>query len=398
MSIRALTKKFKPLGGKLEEVSFLIVDDESLMQVMVRQMLRDNGALNMRFADSGIEAFHMLKAQPSQVVITDWHMPRMTGAELLQAIKNDPELFTIQVLLISSERSPLWVLHAFEEGVDGFLVKPFNPKDLLQAVLKLLDKGASAGKRRVDEVIRLKLMGHFQEAIELGEQLLGEEGEGEVSMALADCHYRTGQLDKALERAEAAMEKNPDSKTMSLMGKIHMEKGNFEEAVAILQQAVDKNSLNFTSRMELATALIKGDRIEDGRKLLDAAAEEKLTDMNLVELAKCYLLCTDVERAAALLNQSRDPLPQTAPIFNACGAALWKRGSREEGLKLYKKCIKISPDYSNAHYNLGLAYCLMGSYVEAKTALESAIRLKPDLKAAKELLDYVKQKQPTSVQ
>ena len=390
--MKSLSKKFKPFGGVLEDISFLIVDDESLMQVMIRQMLRDCGATNLRFADSGIEAYQSLKTHRSQVVITDWHMPRMTGPELLQAIKSDPELFDIKVLMISGERSPLWVLHAFEEGVDGFMVKPFNQKALMESVLKMLGKRAGTGKRKVDEVIRLKLMGNFQEAINLGEQMLGDEDEGEISAVLAECHYRTGQYDKALEKANAAMAKNPSSKTMGLVGKIQVEQGNFEQAIAALQEAVEKNPLSFNAKMELATALIKAERMDEARGILNAQEADKLTDMNLVELARCYLLCADLDSAAALLLRSHDPLPQTASVFNVCGAALWKQGRREESIKLYRRCIKISPEYSNAHYNLGLACCLMSSYDEAKEALESAVRLRPDLKAARELLDYVKQK------
>jgi two-component system chemotaxis response regulator CheY len=393
MDLINLAKRAKPLEGKLEKVSFLVVDDERLMQVMVRQMLRDNGVINMRFADSGIEAYRMLKANPADVVITDWHMPRMTGVELLQAIKNDPDLFATQVLILSSETAPLWLLLAFEEGVDAFIIKPFTQNALMESLVRVMQKRAGSGKRKLDEVIRLKLLGHYQEAIDLGEQLLDELEEAGLEYTIAECHYQAGQYDEALKKAETVMEKNRDGKSMSLVGKIHMEKGNYEQAIAVLQQAVDKNSLSVGKKIELTTALIKAGKLEEARQLLDGLDVEKLTDMNLVELGACHLMCGDPIQASQYLKKSRDPLPHAAKIFNACGGALWKKGCREEAIKLYRRCVKIAPDYSKAHYNLGLSYCFMESFEEAKQSLESAVRLKPDYKPAKELLHYVNQKQ-----
>lgn len=75
------------------------------MQIMIRQMLKDNGATDVRTANSGAEAFSILKTAPADVVITDWHMPEMTGIELLQAIKSDPDLFTILVLCTEQRHS-----------------------------------------------------------------------------------------------------------------------------------------------------------------------------------------------------------------------------------------------------------------------------------------------------
>jgi two-component system chemotaxis response regulator CheY len=392
MDLMNLAKRAKPLAGKLESVSFLVVDDERLMQVMVRQMLRDGGAANLRFADSGIEAYRMLKAQPVDVVITDWHMPRMTGIELLQAIKNDAEIFKTLVLILSSETSPLWLLHAFEEGVDGFLLKPFTQNALMEAILKLIQKGMGSGKRKLDELIRLKLLGHYQEAIELGEQLLDELESAELSYTLAECHFEAGQYDEALKKAQAAMDKSQDSKSMSLVGRIHMEQGNYEQAVAVLQQAVDKNALNVSRKIELVTALVRSGKAEEAKELLGGIDLDKLTDMNFVELGACHLLCGEVGQAVICLKRAREPLPHAAKVFNACGGALWKMGVREEAIKMYRRCVKISPEYAKAHYNLGLSYCFMESYDEAREALECAVRLKPDYKPAKELLNYLHQR------
>lgn len=395
MDLINLDKRNRPLGGKLEKVSFLVVDDERLMQVMIRQMLRNNGVVNLRFAESGSEGFRLLKAKPADVVVTDWHMPQMTGVELLQTIKNDADLFRTQVLIISSETSPLWLLHAFEEGVDGFLVKPFNEKALMESLVKLLRKQSGSERRKLDDLIRLKLLGQYQAAVDLGEQLLGEEDDAELSYNLAECLYHVGQYDEALKLAETVKAKKGDSKILSLVGKIRMEQGNYEEAVSAFEQAVDKNSLSIGRKIELAIAFLRAGEETKSLEILNALNIDELTDMNLVELSAAFLMLNDIEHAVNCLKKAHDPLPQAARVFNACGSALLKKDAREESIKMFRRCIKIAPEYPKAHYNLGLAYCLNASYAEAKQSLEESLRLKPDHKAARELLSYIKQKLTT---
>ena len=355
-------------------------------------MLKDNGATDLRFAAGGAEAFQILKATPSQVVITDWHMPRMTGIELLQAVRNDPDVFKTQVLIISSESSPLWVLHAVEEGADGFLLKPFTEENLLQSILEMRQKQSDPRKRRIDEVTRLKLLGLYQEAIDLGEQMLEEADSAELSYEVAECHYLGGQYDEALQRAERALEGSRDGKKMGLLARIHLETGCFDEAIAILEEAVKKNPMNFSRKMDLLSAFSNAGRTDQAEGLLDSIDTSQLTDMNLVDLARYYLQSGDSDRAGEYLKQAREPLPSAAKVYNGCASILWNKGARDKSILLYRRCIKISPDYAMGYYNLGLAYCLNESYQEAEEVLKTAIRLKPDYKRARDVLEYVKAK------
>ncbi|MDY0039427.1 MAG: response regulator [Desulforhabdus sp.] len=375
--------------GKLENVSFLVVEDERLMQVMIRQMLKDSGAVDVRTAHNGADAFRKLKSAPADVVISDWHMPGMTGVELLQAIKNDPDLFTTLVLIISSEASPLWVLCAVEEGADGYLLKPFTQESLLQAVEEVRLKRPSHGRRKIDEVIRLKLLGHYQEAITLGEQLAGGEDSGELSFELAECHFKSGQYEKAQEHLQAANCEKEGGKGLSLLADIQGAIGNVAESISILEEAVKKNPLGMDLKIRLLNAYSKSGLKNQAQELLDSLHAEKLTDMNLVELAKYYLSVGDLDRALECLKGAKQPLPDAAKVYNSCAATLWNTGKREESIKLYKRAIIISPDYPMSYYNLGLAYCLSEDFSKAKPALKNAIRLKPDYKRAREVLEYV---------
>lgn len=379
----------KAARRKLEGISFLIVENERLMQVMIRQMLKDSGAGDLRFASNGAEAYRSLKANPVDMVISDWHMPGMTGIELLQTIKNDPDLFTTMVIIISSEASPLWVLCAVEEGVDGYLLKPFTQDNLLQTILDIRRKRPARGKRKIDEVIRLRLLGQYQEAIQLGEQLLGGEDNEELCFELAQCHFKTGHYALAQERVQEALGDTEDGRKTGLLATIHVATGQHAEAIALLEEAVKKNPLSFDRKMELLNAYAKSELWNQAAELVNSFDLTQLTDMNLVELARHFMASGDLHRAAECLKRTKEPLPETAKVFNSCASSLWKIQDHQESIKLYKRAINISPDYPVSYYNLGLGHCLMENYSEAKTILEKAIRLKPDYKKARELLEYV---------
>ncbi|HIC86844.1 MAG TPA: response regulator [Aquificae bacterium] len=65
-------------------------------------------------------------------VITDWNMPNMTGIELVQAIRKDPELKHLPVLMVTAEAKKENVIMALKAGVNNYIVKPFTPATLKQ--------------------------------------------------------------------------------------------------------------------------------------------------------------------------------------------------------------------------------------------------------------------------
>ena len=119
------------------DMNVLVVDDAATMRRIVRSLLRELGIKNVREAEDGEMAFEDLKRQKADLVVSDWAMPKMTGIELLRAIRQDEALKEIPVLMVTAESKKENIMEAVQAGVSNYIVKPFNSKTLEDKLNKI---------------------------------------------------------------------------------------------------------------------------------------------------------------------------------------------------------------------------------------------------------------------
>ena len=127
------------------DLKFLIVDDFSTMRRIVRGLLKEMGCHNADEAEDGAIALSMLKNQRFDFVVSDINMPNMNGFELLAAVKADPALKHLPVLMVTAEARKEDIVRAAQSGAAGYIVKPFTKATLEEKVQKTLQKLATAG-------------------------------------------------------------------------------------------------------------------------------------------------------------------------------------------------------------------------------------------------------------
>jgi len=125
------------------DLKFLIVDDFSTMRRIVRGLLKEMGCSNADEAEDGAIALTMLQAQKYDFVVSDINMPNMTGFDLLKAVKTDPNLKHIPVLMVTAEARKEDIVRAAQDGAAGYIVKPFTKATLEDKVQKILQKLAA---------------------------------------------------------------------------------------------------------------------------------------------------------------------------------------------------------------------------------------------------------------
>ena len=120
----------------LKKKAILIVDDESQLLIMLREIFEGAGYRNIMTASSGEEALKQIEVKMPDMVITDVMMPGIDGFALLQEIR---ALSRIPVLMLTARGEAEDRFAGFELGADDYLVKPFLPKELLlrvEAIMK----------------------------------------------------------------------------------------------------------------------------------------------------------------------------------------------------------------------------------------------------------------------
>ena len=126
-----------------KDLKFLVVDDFSTMRRIIKNLLHDLGYQNVVEADDGTTALPMLKAGDIGFLITDWNMPGMAGLDLLKAVRSDPNLAKLPVLMLTAEAKREQIVEAAQAGVSGYVIKPFTAETLKEKLDKILGGAAN---------------------------------------------------------------------------------------------------------------------------------------------------------------------------------------------------------------------------------------------------------------
>ena len=121
-----------------KNLRFLVVDDFSTMRRIVKNLLNDLGYANVAEADDGNTALPMLQTGGFDFLVTDWNMPGMPGLDLLKAVRADPKLAKMPVLMLTAEAKREQIIEAAQAGVNGYVIKPFTAITLKEKIDKIL--------------------------------------------------------------------------------------------------------------------------------------------------------------------------------------------------------------------------------------------------------------------
>lgn len=118
----------------------LVVDDMSTMRRIIKNVLKQIGYTDMEEAENGEEGLKKLKNGGFGLVVSDWNMPVMMGIDMLRAIRADPELKHLPVLMVTAEAQKENIIEAVQAGVSNYVVKPFTADALLEKLQKIFAK------------------------------------------------------------------------------------------------------------------------------------------------------------------------------------------------------------------------------------------------------------------
>ena len=117
-----------------KNIKILVVDDAPTIRRILKNALKEMGYENVDEAEDGQVALQKLRKGKYDFVITDWNMPNMTGIELVQEIRKDPDLKHLPILMVTAEAKKENIILALKSGVNNYIVKPFTPKVLKEKI------------------------------------------------------------------------------------------------------------------------------------------------------------------------------------------------------------------------------------------------------------------------
>ncbi|MEP3280021.1 MAG: response regulator [Stappiaceae bacterium] len=125
---------------ELRNLSFLHIEDNNFMRTLVRTILQGFGVRSVYEAADGADGLEVLAERDPDIVICDWVMTPVDGAEFLRLIRGsgDPGLVQKPVIMLSAHTQKANVLEAMRLGSTEYLAKPISPKSLYLRINRVL--------------------------------------------------------------------------------------------------------------------------------------------------------------------------------------------------------------------------------------------------------------------
>ncbi|MEO0237927.1 MAG: type II/IV secretion system protein [candidate division WOR-3 bacterium] len=127
------------LKSVTEKKSILVVDDIKTIRTVICALFKSEGFETFE-AENGVDALEILKNNRIDLVITDLSMPQMGGFELLEKIKNDENLKSIPVVVLTSKSDSENEIEGLSKGADDYIPKPIDPQKVLLRIKNILKR------------------------------------------------------------------------------------------------------------------------------------------------------------------------------------------------------------------------------------------------------------------
>ncbi|WP_100637971.1 response regulator [Marinobacter salexigens] len=127
----------------------LVVDDASFVRDLVKRTIRQRfPVIETTDAQNGRRAQSLMSRGMYDLILCDWEMPEMSGLELLQWMRQQPQYEKVPFVMITSRGDKDHVIEAVKEGVSEYLGKPFSPEGLSNKIIKVMGSTLTAAMGR----------------------------------------------------------------------------------------------------------------------------------------------------------------------------------------------------------------------------------------------------------
>jgi tetratricopeptide (TPR) repeat protein len=374
-----------------KQLNFLIVDNQFNVRRMVANFLRTFGHRNFVDAADGAKAKDKLLSHPIDFIICDWNMPNMTGLEFLKWVRGEDKFNDLPFLMVTAEMANEVVAEAVEEGVDDYIVKPFQAETLRAKIESVLEKRNNPSQLDLDLAEGYSLINEDKpgEALELFKKAIQEAPQSPRShFAMGQALEAMKEYEKAVQFYEEAARLSPKFlKALDRLAVLYQKLGKGDLAAAQIKKAAKLSPRNAQRHVELGKILLEQGNTAEGLRALEQANERAGGDANVTaEVGEALLAAGMNAEAAEAFGRAAEIDPNQAHLYNRMGIALRRQKRFKEAIEQYQKATKTAPDDENLYYNLAVAYAESGQYEASRQTLKKALTLNPDFQEAQELL------------
>jgi len=136
----------------------MIAEDSPIQATMLRRRLVKEG-YTVRVGKDGAEALQLMRERKPNILVSDIEMPEMNGYELCRAVKDDPQLNSVPVILLSTLANPEDIIDGLHAGADNYVTKPYDEDYLISRMQSLLSTPIDDTEINDEQILEVKVAG-----------------------------------------------------------------------------------------------------------------------------------------------------------------------------------------------------------------------------------------------
>jgi len=347
---------------------------------------------------SKVSCLKALQNAERSILILDWEVGTAEVLEILKAIRDDHQSYTVASFLVASQLDEYIIATGTEYGVSKVHTGDISSEKVKMVLNELVRevKFSSPLNKLLTAVSKARKKEDWETAEKILKQLMAKDPSNElVILELADNYIHTNKWQEAYRLLSPVKNlKNPHARALHLLGKCALKLRLYREASAILKKAKVINPYNIERLLELGNSLmnmgVTSEANENFEEVLKLDGKNKSAKKGK---GTCLLMDGDVNEALKLLK-GKISGSELASVFNTAAIISMRDGKIPAGMNLYDAALKAvgkeKETLARLYYNKGIGFFKWNKKVEAKQCFEKAVELNPNHENAKHNLHQLK--------
>jgi len=375
----------------IHKMTVLIVDDMIAMCKSIHTMMRVIGyGKSFLFANTGQDALDMLHKDSIDLVLLDYNMPGITGAEVLNHIRENRDLRDLPVLMVTAHAYGDYVAEAAESEIDAYLLKPLTVKLLEEKISLVVEKANNPPPmvEHLKKAMNLEDEGDIDAAVE--ETKLAMKADPHSSRPIRDLGYyclKKNDLKEAERWLLKAAEMNYlDVFACHYLGELYLKLNDIEKAQHYFEKAMKISPRHLSRGINFGKTLVQRKMIKRAIQVFDEALKLSKSTIELKEEIADFCIEEGAsEYAVKLLEPILKEKPNRVDLFFKLGKALEDSGDIKKAVVYLVKASGVDKKNLEIKIHLAKDYLTLGKPIFAEKILKKVLKTNPDNLLAKEL-------------
>ncbi len=377
----------KLLAVQYQMRTALVVDPFPDSSTQIQTMLREFGFRNLQVFTNGDQAAQFVSRQSFDLAIIEWQCPGLGGPFLIQRIRQ-AGFMDVPIIVVTSVLDRADTQLVKDMGVAQVLKRPLKPQQLTMATAWTITQTrvpteATSYERKVQEYLNKgdleKAKGMFRTYVTFDTRDPLKEKYLKASILYQEKRYEEA---KALLIETTHSSRGDNIHVAAMLARCLIQLGEFQTALALLKKVTALSPKNIERLCTLSQLALQTKDVKAAENCLAAAEALDPDSRQVVETqAKVATFTGNTQRAMELMKN----LPNVEDVIvymNNMAVTFVKTGEMQEGLKLYRNCLRVIPDTHTERqaivaYNLGLALVRNEDMHEGAVFIKQAVDLGP---------------------